>query len=63
MRKQSPNTPEITDEELAFEMIEVTTDEIQSLARVFEMITNLCEDLTQEVEEECRNGKPPGQVH
>ena len=63
MRKQLPNTPELTDEELAFEMIEVTSDEIESLARVFDMITNLCEDLTQEVNEECRKGLSKGQLH
>ena len=63
MRKQSPNIPELTDEDLAFEMIEVTSDEIQSLARVFDMITNLCEALTQEVAEESRQGLPKRQLH
>lgn len=63
MRKQSPNISELTDEELAFEMIEVTSDELESLTRVFDMITNLCEDLTQEVTEECRKGLSKQQVH
>ena len=63
MRKQSPSIPELTDEELAFEMIEVTSDELESLTRVFDMITNLCEDLTQEVTEERRQGLSKQQVH
>ncbi len=63
MRKQSPNSPELTDEELAFEMIEVTSDEIESLTRVFDMITNLCENLTQEVEQEHKQGLSKRNVH
>jgi hypothetical protein len=63
MRKQSPNTPELTDEDLAFEMIEVTSDEIQSLARVFDMISDLCEDLQQEVDEESQEDLPKRQLH
>ena len=44
--------PELTDEEVAFEMVELACDEMDSLSRAFNMITDLCAELTEEVEEE-----------
>lgn len=44
--------PELTEEEMAFEMVELTCDEIDSLSRAFTMITELCAELSQEVEQE-----------
>jgi hypothetical protein len=43
---------ELTEEELAFEMIELTCDEMDSLSKAFDMITRLCDELNQEIEAE-----------
>ncbi len=48
MSKERKDVPELTDEELAFEMIEITCDEMNSLAKAFEMISNLCQELNGE---------------
>jgi hypothetical protein len=45
MSKVNKEVPELTDEELAFEMIEITCDEMNSLAKAFEMISALCNEL------------------
>ena len=64
MRKNpSPQIPELSDEELAFEMIEITCDEMESLTRAFEMISDLCADLTEEVEHELATAPGSRQVH
>lgn len=41
--------PELTDEELAFEMIEITCEEMDSLTRAFTMMTEMCRELKAEV--------------
>ena len=51
MRKTSPEIPELTDEQLATEMIELTCDDMESLTRAFEMISDLCKTLEREVKE------------
>ncbi len=51
MRKPSPEIPELTDEQLATEMIELTCDDMESLTRAFEMISDLCKTLEREVAE------------
>lgn len=43
---------ELSAEELAFEMIELTCDEMDSLTKALNMITNLCEELNQEIADE-----------
>jgi hypothetical protein len=48
MSKAKNDVPELTDQELAFEMIEITCDEMNSLARAFEMIANVCRELNGE---------------
>lgn len=48
MSKVNKEVPELTDEELAFEMIEITCDEMNSLAKAFEMISTLCKELNGE---------------
>ncbi len=48
MSKAKSEVPELTDEELAFEMIEITCDEMNSLAKAFDMISNLCKELNGE---------------
>lgn len=45
MSKVNKDVPELTDEELAFEMIEITCDEMNSLAKAFEMLSALCNEL------------------
>jgi hypothetical protein len=52
MSKANKDVPELTDQELAFEMIEITCDEMDSLARAFKMITNVCRELNGELPEE-----------
>lgn len=52
MRKQLPEIPELTEEEIATEMIELTCDEMDALTRAFNMLTTLCENLSREVQEE-----------
>lgn len=48
MSKAKKEVPELTDEELAFEMLEITCDEMNSLAKAFDMISNLCKELNGE---------------
>lgn len=48
MSKEREDVPELTDEELAFEMLEITCDEMNSLAKAFEMISDLCKELNGE---------------
>ena len=48
MLKAKKEVPELTDEELAFEMLEITCDEMNSLAKAFDMISNLCKELNGE---------------
>jgi hypothetical protein len=49
MAKFDKDIPELTDEELAFEMIEITCDEMDSLTRAFTMINDLCKELAEEI--------------
>jgi hypothetical protein len=49
MAKFEKDLPELTDEELAFEMIEITCDEMDSLTRAFTMINDLCKELAEEI--------------
>jgi len=49
MSKFNKELPELTEEEVAFEMIEITSDDIDSLARAFSMITGLCRGLSEEI--------------
>ena len=48
MSKAKQDVPELTDEELAFEMLEITCDEMNSLAKAFEMISKVCKELNGE---------------
>jgi hypothetical protein len=48
MSKERKDVPELTDEEVAFEMLEITCDEMNSLAKAFEMISDLCKELNGE---------------
>ncbi len=48
MRKANTEVPELTEEELAFEMVEITCEEMDSLAKAFEMISDLCKELNGE---------------
>ncbi len=52
MSKANKDVPELTDQEVAFEMIEITCDEMNSLARAFEMIANVCRELNGESPED-----------
>ena len=67
MSKANKDVPELTDEELAFEMIEITCDEMNSLARAFEKIALVCRELNGEPapeEEEEKEELPEGaEIH
>lgn len=63
MSKANKDVPELTDQELAFEMIEITCDEMDSLTRAFTMITNVCRELNGELpEEEVREEEVPAEA-
>ena len=63
MSKANKEVPELTDQELAFEMIEITCDEMDSLTRAFTMITNVCRELNGELpEEEVRKEELPAEA-
>jgi hypothetical protein len=51
MRKFEKDLVDLSEQELAFEMIEITCDEMDSLSRAFEMINDLCKELTEELAE------------
>lgn len=49
MSKPGKDCSELTDEDLAFEMIELASDDVDSLARAFNMINDLCKELSEEI--------------
>jgi hypothetical protein len=49
MAKVDDELLDLTEEQLAFEMIELTCDEMDSLSRALHMITDLCQELTEEI--------------
>jgi hypothetical protein len=51
MRKIPTTTSELTDEQLTTELIELTCEDMESLTRAFEMISDLCRTLEHEVAE------------
>jgi hypothetical protein len=55
--------PELTDEEIAFEMIELTCDEMDSLSRAFNMISDLCAELSEEVDQEASEESSTIKIH
>jgi hypothetical protein len=66
MRKQLlTETPEVdqNEEQVAAEMIELTCDEVDSLARAFKMISSLCEELQREVEQESQLNIPENLIN
>ncbi len=46
------------DENAAFEMIELSCNELDQLTRAFKVIETMCAELTAEVEAENSTGKP-----
>jgi hypothetical protein len=53
MKKHTlPEIPELNEEEIATEMIELTSDDLDALTRAFKMISNLCEELHEEIAQE-----------
>lgn len=44
--------PHLSDEEVAFEMIEITSDELGDLTTLFEMMASICQDISAEIVEE-----------
>lgn len=63
MRKPLPDLPQLTQEELATEVIELTCDEVDSLSRAFRMISQLCDELKHDVIAESLAALPEEQVH
>ena len=54
-KSETKSAAEINDEESAFEIIELAIDDINVLTRAFQVINNICEELSvnpEEVEEE-----------
>jgi hypothetical protein len=49
MAKVDDELIDLTEEQLAFEMIELTCDEMDSLSRALNMISDLCQELTEEL--------------
>ena len=49
MSKGNKDIPELTDEELAFEMIDITCDEMNSLAKAFDMIADICKEINEDI--------------
>jgi len=63
MKRQLPEVPELTEEELATEMIELTCEEMDSLSRAFDMISRLCAELQGQVTSESAEKIPENQVN
>jgi len=66
MRKQLLNeTPELdlSEEQIATEMVELTCDEVDALTRAFNMIATLCEDLQREVSEDTNLNVPENLIN
>jgi hypothetical protein len=66
MRKQLLNeTPELdlSEEQIATEMVELTCDEVDALTRAFTMIAALCEDLQREVSEDTKLDVPENLIN
>ncbi len=49
MAKVDDELLDLTEEQLAFEMIELTCEEMDSLTRALHMISDLCQELTEEI--------------
>ena len=52
MKKYPTDSDNLTEEEMATEMIELTCDEMGSLARAFTMLSDLCAELQAEIDSE-----------
>jgi hypothetical protein len=63
MKRQLPEVPELTEEELATEMIELTCEEMDSLSRAFNMISKLCAELQGQVSSERAEEIPEKQIN
>jgi len=63
MKKALPEIPELTEEELATEMIELTCDDMESLSRAFRMISKMCAELQGEVLTESHSDLPENQIN
>jgi hypothetical protein len=63
MKRQLPEVPELTEEELATEMIELTCEEMDSLSRAFDMISKLCAELQGQVSSERAEEIPEKQIN
>jgi hypothetical protein len=66
MRKQLlTETPEtdLNEEQVAAEMLELTCDEVDGLARAFKMIASLCQELQREVDEESNLNVPENLIN
>ncbi len=49
MSKMNKDIAEVVEEQIAFEMIELATNDVESLARAFDMINDLCKELSEEI--------------
>ena len=49
MSKMNKDIAEVVEEQIAFEMIELATNDVESLARAFDMINELCKELSEEI--------------
>lgn len=49
MSKMNKDIAEVVEEQIAFELIELATNDVESLARAFDMINDLCKELSEEI--------------
>jgi hypothetical protein len=63
MSKPLTKTPDLTQEEIVTEMIELTCEEMDTLSRAFEMISRLCHELQHEVLAESLADIPEQQIN
>lgn len=63
MRKYPTDCDNLTEEELATEMIELTCDEMGSLAKAFTMLSRLCAELQTEIDSKDPLRIPEHEIH
>lgn len=63
MRKPVTESPELSEEEMITEMIELTCEEMDTLSRAFKMISRMCDQLQHEVLAESLSEVPERQIN
>jgi hypothetical protein len=63
MRKYPTDSDNLSEEEMATEMIELTCDEMGSLAKAFTMLSRLCAELQADIDSEAPLSIPEHEIH